>query len=401
MKRPVLKKSLFLKPVLLFDVVKLKTFAAVSLGLALYGCRSGATLLVSNSLPYDRLGEAVELPLNDIDTRFRTGFILTDAAGHEIDYQNTSDSTLLFLADVPASSESRYCLKSGNPSPVKPKVFGRKFPEHKDNMNWENDCAAYVAYGPALQRSGERGFGYDVWTKSVDTLVIEERNRLRDLGKSLHRDHGNGMDAYIVANTLGAGTAALLNDDGSLIYPWAWREYEIVDNGPLRFKVRLTYNPAVIGDDPSVVEQRVITLDAGSELNRAEVSYEGLSRTRRIAPGIVVHRQNPYGDIAGDNVIAYADSTDNPRNGNGVIFVGVIVPDNEVDITYRAVDQPARDALGHILAVSDYAPGDTFTYYWGSSWTKRPGAPATLNEWLELLRDRARRLKNPLKIQIR
>lgn len=369
--------------------------------LALCGCSRGTTLVVSNPLLYDRCGEAVELPVSELRTRVTGPFVLTDGSGREIAYQLTSDSTLLFLADVAAGSESRYRVIPGDPAPVVPKVYGRKFPEHKDNMNWENDRAAYVAYGPALQRAGERGFGYDVWTKSVDTLVIEERNRLRDLGKSLHRDHGNGMDAYIVANTLGAGTAALLNDDGSPVYPWAWADCRITDNGPLRFRVELTYNPASIGTDTAVIERRVITLDAGSDLNRTEVRYEGLTSPRRIAPGIVVHRQNPYGDIAGRRIIAYADSTDNAANGNGVIYVGVIVPDSDVAITYRPVDEPARDALGHLLAVSDYAPDDTFSYYWGSAWSKRPDGPASPQEWFERLCDRLRRLNSPLKIQVR
>lgn len=380
-----------------------RSTACIILAVTLGACSPSATIKVTNTLQVPRKGEIAEIRLKDIPGRIGSEFIIYDSHCNEIPYQMTSAGTLIFQTDVPPSTTSVYKIRRGKPTPVRPKVYGRKFPEHKDNMNWENDLAAYVAYGPALQQSGERGFGYDVWTKSVDTLVIEERNRLRDLGKSLHRDHGNGMDAYIVANTLGAGTAALLADDGSIIFPWAWSDYAIIDNGPLRFTVSLTYNPATIGNDKSVIERRVITLDAGSDLNKTTVTYEGLTTSRHVAPGIVVHRQNPYGETADQRrgIIAYADSTDNASNGNGVIYVGAIVQDRPVKITYRPIDEAARDALGHLLAVGEYMPGDTLTYYWGSAWSKNPTGPKSTIQWLNRLRDKADRIAHPLKTSVK
>ena len=44
---------------------------------------------------------------------------------------------------------------------------GRQYPERLDDVAWENDRAAYRAYGPALQEKGARAFGYDIWTKSA------------------------------------------------------------------------------------------------------------------------------------------------------------------------------------------------------------------------------------------
>ena len=42
--------------------------------------------------------------------------------------------------------------------------------------------------------------------------------------------------------------------DSMLIYPRCYKEYEILDNGPLRFTVRLKYAPFTAGSDTSVVE---------------------------------------------------------------------------------------------------------------------------------------------------
>lgn len=366
------------------------------------GCGSAQRVTVSNSLPFDREGEMAQLPVGELKSSLRkSGFVVTDPAGNEVPYQLTSDSLLIFLASVAANASAVYTVKPGTPAPVKPRVYGRFFPEHKDNMNWENDKAAYTAYGPALQARGERGFGYDVWTKNVDTLVLELRYKLATKKKSMHKDHGNGMDAYIVANTLGGGTAALLDDSGEIIFPWCWKEYEILDNGPLRFSVRLTYNPLKAEEDTAVVETRLITLDQGSNFNRTEVRYDGLSRPRRVAPGIVVHKQNPreFGFNAKEGWMAYVDSTDNPRNGNGVIYLGAVAPADS--IIYKPVSEPARDADAHLLAVSEYKPGDTLTYLWGSAWSKNPTAPADTDEWKEFMRRAAACFRNPLKTSVK
>lgn len=385
--------------------VRLYSVAAAGLMLAavLTGCRSSMTVTVSNPLPLSRSGEMAELASAPVTARFGHDFVVRDAEGNQLPWQLTSDSTLIFPVAVGPSSTVKYKILAGKPAEFAPKVYGRKFPEHKDNMNWENDLAAYVAYGPALQQRGERGFGYDVWTKSVDTLVIERRNWLRDHGKSLHKDHGNGMDAYIVANTLGAGTAALLDDEGQIIYPWAWRDYRITDCGPLRFQVELVYNPMQIPGGTEVTEHRRIRLDAGSDLNMTTVCYDALPSPRDIAPGIVIHKQNPYGELADSRraIIAYADSTDNASNGNGVIYIGAYVPRDDVGVTYKPVIEPARDALGHILAVSKIAPGEDFTYWWGSAWSKNPTGPQSPAEWLDRLRRCADCISNPLIVELK
>lgn len=90
----------------------------------------------------------------------------------------------------------------------------------------------------------------------TDTLKRKQIAKLKQSGKiqeadsianaiSYHIDHGNGMDCYSVGATLGGGTAALMVDS-CIIYPYCYKEYDILDNGPLRFTVRLTYPPLIV-----------------------------------------------------------------------------------------------------------------------------------------------------------
>ena len=108
-----------------------------------------------------------------------------------------------------------------------------------DDFIWENDKAGYRTYGPAMQKQGERVFGYDVFTKSVERPVMKDRFDKALYGNpkiSFHIDHGDGMDAYGVGPILGCGADALVLENG-LVYPWCWTDYEILESGPLRFKV--------------------------------------------------------------------------------------------------------------------------------------------------------------------
>ena len=79
-----------------------------------------------------------------------------------------------------------------------------------------------------------------------------------------HFDHGYGLDCYKVGPTLGGGAPALLDENGKLILPYCYKDYEILDNGPLHITVSVSYNPTTINGQPNVVEHRIISLDKGS-----------------------------------------------------------------------------------------------------------------------------------------
>lgn len=375
--------------------------AAGALLLIASGCSQKHTITVANQTDVDANGVMAEAALADVVAAVGSDFVITDANGAEVPYQITSDSLVIFPASVTANSTATYTITAGTPAPTDTLVWGRQFPERKDDMAWENDRSAYRAYGPALQASGERAFGYDIWTKSVAEPILEQRFADDiERGISFHVDHGNGMDVYAVGPTLGGGTAALLDSVGNIVYPYCYADYEILDNGPLRFTVRLTYNPIAVDADTAVVETRVISLDRGSWLNKTTVNYSGLTSTSRVAPGIVVHRQNPDAYVFdGDTgYMAYADLTENPDNGNGTIFVGVLAPDSEA-FEYQLMAEPAGDAIGHILAPAVYEPGTDYTYRWGSGWSK--GGVADMEAWQQILQTEAAFAAKPLKTTVK
>lgn len=390
------------------NMKKLFLMAATAGMLVSCAQRQSVSVTVTNPLAVDRSGEMVELSMAEVAAKLRlpdtAQIVVWDENEQEVPYQITYDDMLVFPASVKASASAGYTIRVGTPKPVDVAACGRIYPERLDDVAWENDRGAYRAYGPALQATGERAYGYDIWTKNTPEPVVEDRYDAElNRGLSYHVDHGNGMDVYAVGPTLGGGTAALY-PDSTLVYPYCYEECEVLDNGPLRFTARLVYGPLVVKGDSGVVETRVISLDKGSQLNKARVSYTRLQEAVPVAAGIVIHKENPrgYSYSTDAGYIAYADSTQNAHNGNGVIYAGVVVPaglhDTKVHL-FPEAERPSRGgALGHVLAVGSYEPDTEFTYYWGSGWSKYGFLADT--DWTAYLEDFSRKVRHPLAVSL-
>lgn len=376
-------------------IVPMVTLAQGAYAHEINGTEHELTITVTNPSSYQR-AELAQTEAGIFRQRFPDGFILKNSYGEEIPYQLTYDGKFVFPVILESEGKQQFKIASGKPNEVTPKVYGRHFPEHKDNFSWENDKGAYTAYGPALQAAGERGFGYDIWTKSVDTLVLEDRYRLDAEGLSMHTDNGNGMDAYIVASSLGGGASALLDDNGDIVFPWAWQKHEVLDNGPLRITVKLIYGPSVVVADSNVVETRIISLDAGSWLNRTEVCYDGLTVPRKVVAGPVVHTQNPDGYTLGEGYVAYVDFTEDKDADNGLIYIGALMPEKAEKTRFIPIKDSTRDATGHALVETSYIPGEKLVYYWGSAWSKGDH-PSDWDTYFQLTKDR---LVTPLKVTV-
>ena len=365
--------------------------------------KQSMTVTVTNPLALERTGEMVEVPMSDVTAKLQLAdtaqIVVLGEDGQQVPYQVTYDEKVVFPVTVKANGTATYTIQSGTPDPYNVIACGRYYPERLDDVAWENDLGGYRAYGPALQKRGERGFGYDLFTKYNTTEPIleslyaeeldkEKRARIAELKKtdpkaaaelqnaiSYHIDHGYGMDCYAVGPTLGCGTAALMAGD-TIIYPYCYRTQEILDNGPLRFTVKLEFNPLTVRGDSNVVETRVITLDAGSYLNKTVVSYTNLKEAMPVTTGIVL--REPDGVVTADaanGYITYVDPTTDRSGGNGKIFIGAAFPSLVKEAKTVLFPEKEKKELrggadGHVLAISEYEPGSEYTYYWGSAWDK-------------------------------
>ncbi len=391
-----------------------KFTAAVAAMLLLTACsgRNRITVTVDNTLDFDRTDEMAELPADPVLDMLGSKYCyITDSDGNEVPSQITYDRLLIFQPSVKARQLAVYTLHpSDTMHAYKSLTFGRLYPERADDLAWENDLVGFRAYGPATQAKGEKAYGYDIFFKYPQHGLVLEKlyapetdpatwakvDSLRRIDPAMaedfintfsyHIDHGLGMDCYAVGPTLGAGVAAILDND-TIAMPWCYDKAEILDNGPLRFTARLTFAPRTIGNDTAVVEQRKITLDAGSYLNRCTVNYNGLRHGKSIVAGVPRRDDSPAVLDADNGIVAYADPTQGPDNGKALL--GIVWPDGI---------KAARETDGHIVGESMIDSDGELTYYWGFTWSKTD--IATLTEWNDRLIQVKKALSSPLSVAI-
>ena len=415
-----------------------------------YSYAQQATVVVNNPTDAQRQ-ELVEVNISDVKAKLAgiapkkgEAYIVKNKRGQQIGSQITHDGKLLIDASIRPHGSATYYISIGKPYPQKVWTTGALYKMRKDDIAWENDRCAYRVYGPALQRTGERSFGTDIWAKNTpDTVVYEryvmdkqgnvdgdkvdekvkseERKRKNlsgaaleaqkakikalkaesyeiDVTTSFHLDHGNGLDPYRVGATLGLGAPSLMIGNQQFL-PYCYKTYKILDNGPLRFTVELTYNPSTIGDMQNVVEHRIISLDKGSNFNKMTVWYEGLTHPTDFATGFPIHEEDTETKTFAKDYVSYADPTDNIEVNNSQVFVGVLFPNGIDNTYYQLFDKKHDGATGHALGLKrGLKNAEKYSYYFGAAWSKYDVRSYT--EWQIRIKEFLEALKTPLQVKL-
>ena len=411
-----------------------------------------ATIVVNNPTSTPRT-ELISLSMNEVKAKLGNAtpkkgetYIVKNKSGQQIGSQITHDGYLLIDASVRPHGSATYYVTIGKPYQQKVWATGALYKIRKDDIAWENDRCAYRVYGPALQRTGERSFGTDVWVKNTpDTVVYEryvkdmngnikgdkidakvralqkqeksEKNKAKaaalakqikvlqaesnevDILTSFHLDHGNGLDPYRVGATLGLGAPSLMVGKNQVL-PYCYKDYKILDNGPLRFTVELTYNPSTVGDMKNVVEHRIISLDKGSNFNKMTVWYDGLTHATDFATGFPIHEEDTESKTFAKDYVSYADPTDNIEVNNSQVFVGVLFPEGIDNTYYQLFDKKHDGATGHALGLKRGLKNqEKYSYYFGAAWSKYD--VKSYAEWQIRIKEYLDALKTPLGVEVK
>ncbi|WP_417941156.1 DUF4861 family protein [Flavobacterium sp. RS13.1] len=291
---------------------------------------------------------------------------------------------LLVQVDVKAKSKLTLFIQKGRPEIFTVKTYARYVPERKDDFAWENDLIAFRTYGKAIEGSNEDAYGFDVWVKRTNKMVINERYKLADY----HTDHGDGLDYYQVGHTLGAGNMAPYVKD-TIRYSANYHRWKMLDNGPLRSTFQLIYDSWDAGGiKVSVI--KTISLDAGSQLSRIENTYtfDG-TKTLPVVAGIS-RRINP-GNISlneQQGIMAYWEPS---SEKNGTTATGVILT--------SPVSNMWADKI-QLLAKTTVQNNEPIVYYAGAAWDKA-GKFTDAKKWFEYLENFSKEIKNPLAVSVK
>jgi len=143
----------------------------------------------------------------------------------------------------------------------------------------------------------------------------------------------------------------------------------------------------------TIKETLYITIDAGSNLNKAKVFYEGnIDIMKQLATGIFLH------DSIGASItnldkgfMGYAENAISDAGvPSGRSYVGVIMTSPVDSIITKGK---------HLLAISKHSPKKPIVYYFGAGWSKW-GFP-TDKDWFDYLEKSVVKIRKPLKIIIK
>ena len=305
--------------------------------------------------------------------------------GEEIPYQleyrgEKLPENLLLLTSLAPGSRINARVTNESPSEFKAKTYARFVPERYDDFAWENDRIAFRVYGKALEKIPEEmAYGQDVWAKRTTELVINKWYKSADY----HVDHGEGLDFYDVGLSLGAGSSDPYVND-SIYYSKNFRKYKVLDNGPLRSTFQLDYDPWNV-DGKNVTESKIISLDAGSQLNRMETEYTFKGKNEmQVAIGIIKRKAN--GEMSLNEkrgIMGYWE----PQHGkDGTLGIGSIMEEPIVEM---------KVADNHLLTIINATSQKPFVYYAGAAWDKA-GLITNSKEWFRYLQNFKEKIQRPV-----
>ncbi|OYX82714.1 MAG: DUF4861 domain-containing protein [Flavobacteriales bacterium 32-34-25] len=363
------------------------SFLAFLLPLVLLA-QTKATVSIQNNSALERKEAIVSIKWDAVLSRYpqidtANFIVINQATKKQIPYQlerlgHKLVQNLLVQVDIKAKSTLSLSIQKGKPETFVTKTYARFVPERKDDFAWENDKIAFRAYGKALEKEKDNAYGFDVWVKRTNRMILNERYKLADY----HTDHGDGLDYYHVGFTLGAGNMAPFVKD-TIRYSGNYQQWKIMDNGPLRTTFQLSFDRWNAGGI-KVSATKTISIDAGSQLNRIENVYT-FDDTKPMPVVVGIIRRPENGVISlneQQGIVSYWEPT---LGKNGTTAVGSILT---TPVTNMWVDAT------QILAKTTVKSNEPIVYYTGAAWDKA-GKITNSKEWFDYLNNFNQQIKNP------
>lgn len=376
----------------------------------------GQSLIVTatHELDAPRAAEVIEVPWSAITEHFPKPMMdhfrvrrVADGkeiASQVINFGSTAGGVgvraLIFQHDFAAGERSAAFRIEFSENPVAPypaKVFARYVPERLDDFAWENDLLAHRTYGPALAAPAAHGSnkevlvssGLDVWFKRVDYLVIDRWYLKDHEGFDYHHDSGEGLDAYSVGTSRGAGGTGIW-DGRQLHVSGNWKSWRVLANGPIRAVFELDYDAWDVGG-VQVSEVKRFTVDAGHQFDRVESTFtvKGDASGLTTAIGIAKHNDVP-GQLATESKEGWMAFWERyPANGS--LGTGVVLEQGKTAGF-------TEDKANHLL-LAKLTSGLSLRYYIGAGWELR-GPIASSEEWNTFVAHFSHRIRSPLQLSI-
>lgn len=381
------------------SLLTLLALIALSTPLYSFSAQTQLTVTAVNRLKIPRQNETIELTAKDLAPLGETDLMkihVRDSSGKELICQSVDTDydefhkpdIVIFQADFAPNETKTFVVTAGKKREYTKadfRAYGRFVRERFDDFAWENDRIAHRTYGKALITwKGEplTSSAIDIWSKRTEKLVINDWYMV----DNYHTDLGEGVDAYSAGPTRGCGGNGIWSN-GQLYVPTNFVDSRVFANGPIRVLFELVYEPFDV-NGVKVSEVLRVSLDAGSQLNRFQASYQ-TSAPPTVAVGLkkVKEEQKQFNAERGWLTIW------EPMDKNlGMQGLAIVANPSEVD-------KLAEDKLNHLLILK---PGTAFpvSYWAGFAWD-RAGKITSAESWNNYVDQFAERLRSPIEVTLR
>jgi hypothetical protein len=135
-----------------------------------------------------------------------------------------------------------------------------------------------------------------------------------------------------------------------------------------------------------VTETRIVSLDAGSQMNLVTEEFNGIDNEFTVAAGIVKREEGASMLFPPEmNAIAYRLDV----GENGITYIGTLLTTPATEV---------KENADHLLIVTRYNPGTTLKYYTGAGWSK--WGFGSDKAWTDYLNKFSQKISSPLKVKI-
>ena len=379
--------------------MKLNLFFVLIILLSGSTAQAQLTVTAVNKLKIARPGETIELTaqtlaplgekdLNKLHVRDSSGKeLLSQSVDTDYDDYHKPD-ILIFQADFAPGETKIFTITTGARREYKKedfRAYGRFVRERFDDFAWENDRVAHRTYGKALITwKGEplTSSAIDIWSKRTERLVLNDWYMV----DNYHSDQGEGVDAYSAGPSRGCGGNGIWANE-ALYVPTNFVDSRVLTNGPIRVMFELVYEPFDV-NGVKVSQVLRIALDAGSQLNRFQVTYQAPSGSDALAASIGLKK------------VKNAEKQMNAERGWLTIWEPVEknlgMQGLAVIVAPGGVDKLAEDKLNNLLVLK---PGIAapVTYWAGFAWD-RAGKITSAQSWNAYVDQFADRVRSPIEV---
>jgi len=362
------------------------------------------TVTAANNLNFARVSQTIELTaeqLAPLGVKDLNSAHVKDAAGKELVVQAVDTDfdayrrpdIVIFQADFAPNESKTFTVTTGN-KPVyskdQYKAFGRFNRERFDDFVWENDRIAHRTYGKALETwEGEplSSSTIDIWSKRTPRMVVNDWYLTDDY----HADHGDGADYYSAGLSRGCGGNGLWAADRL----WTSRNFvnsRVLANGPIRVVFELEYAPFEM-NGISVSEVKRISLDAGSQLDRFQSTYQQFTRpgqAQKLMMGVGLKK------VAGEKVdgspgLGWITKWEKVEKNAGEQGLAIVVD-------AKSLVKQTDDKLNQLMLVQ--VPDSGVAGYWAGFCWDKAGQITTADGWKRYVDEFAQSLQSPIRVSV-